>query len=862
MKTALPHSFNGIIPRATLAHLDGETFMVYRDGAMRVGFLTHESDRDTCIVRDGFSVSKAVSSPAGTSVDDSENVGGLAVLNGLPHLFIQGGERIDLYEIKRPGALAHIWSVDSLPSGARLEDAYHNGRSVAFAGSSHAGIWVCGTSLSHDVVLVGEAGIAPTVAVDGEDRMHVCFHRDVPTDRTQSVVTDYTRQKINRTVGYVCVAPSDRRPHTVSHAVTVAEGISGFPSIAVADEQVLVVFQVDGSKRPEPGEDYVLTREGAGASLGFGWRTLGREIEEEGERTWRHGGLAISGEVVIRESGASPRSYSTGKLYPFYEWHGRPLLVLEADGTPVVLWCEETTGYFHWARWLGHEFEDTPRVRKVVSGRPRSVAAGLRHDSSPRPCMVLTDGDAQTVFVPHTVSVDSQRTAIDVADFYDFSHVEGVRRHLLSLTRSVHNPVFTPGPPGAWDSDMVTLPFVIFVPERNVYAMFYAGGAYHHAAGWRCGYAESADGISWRRRPIVIDGMEQSDNRTPYLYPFRDAAQSDPQRRYVSFHTRREGGAVDGIAYSPDCLHWTLETDSVDIINGTLHFTEIPVISYRNDHGDYFCIGRTFYYSGRSLGVQYSGDLVTWHGACSYPERPAAHGAPVNEAVTYGRLLLESSGNLPHEHQIYYGYGTQVRPDRYLLYYAPCRADGRYELTLAASRDGMDFDRVSPGEFLLPCGSPGEWDNGFIAGFRPVVVGDTLRFYYGSSGWHHNTDKHGAHPLHRPNWRIGMAEGTPGKHAYVSCDPHRRHGRLLTKEIRPAPGPVTLAAAFDGPPDAVSLRVVGSEGSSVASATGSEFPIRFSTAEPVFFEVELSDPAVRFFGLSFEHPDGDGARYH
>jgi len=390
--------------------------------------------------------------------------------------------------------------------------------------------------------------------------------------------------------------------------------------------------------------------------------------------------------------------------------------------------------------------------------------------------------------------------------------------------------------------------------------MYYSGGAYQTRRGWRCGYAESHDGINWHRRPIVLNGVEQPGNQSPYLYPFRDVEQRDPSRRYVSFFTEKEGGHVDGLAYSPDCLHWTLEPEPASTVNSTLHVTEIPVISYRDPNGVYFCIGRSFYYSGRSLGIQYSDDLITWGGAQSYPERPDGDPGDSTHCATYGRLLLESSGNLPHEHQIYYGYGTKERDNRYWLYYAPCRADCRYELALAAGRNGTDFDRVVPGEYLLPCGPLGAWDNGFIAGFKPVIVGDTLRFYYGSSGWHHNTDKHGAYPLHRPNWRIGMAEGARGKQVCVQCSRVSEPGRLRTKEIQLGPDQTILGAVFDGPSDAVRVTAFGPAGRPAVSASGSQLPVRLPRAARIWVDVEIRDPAARFFGLSLGHRGAEVVR--
>ena len=60
------------------------------------------------------------------------------------------------------------------------------------------------------------------------------------------------------------------------------------------------------------------------------------------------------------------------------------------------------------------------------------------------------------------------------------------------------NPVLTPTPNG-WDSDFVTSPVVLF--DGAAYRMWYVGG---HATGIGIGYANSSDGITWKKYPEAV----------------------------------------------------------------------------------------------------------------------------------------------------------------------------------------------------------------------------------------------------------------------------------------------------------------------------------------------------------------------
>ena len=113
------------------------------------------------------------------------------------------------------------------------------------------------------------------------------------------------------------------------------------------------------------------------------------------------------------------------------------------------------------------------------------------------------------------------------------------------------NPVLTPTE-GAWDSDFVTTPRVIY--DGTSYRMWYQGG---HSGISQIGYATSLNGISWIKHGIVLSPGQPGDwdsssiglgsvlwNGTDYLMWYTGTN-----------GIQYQGGAV-GLATSTDGLNW------------------------------------------------------------------------------------------------------------------------------------------------------------------------------------------------------------------------------------------------------------------------------------------------------------------
>ena len=74
----------------------------------------------------------------------------------------------------------------------------------------------------------------------------------------------------------------------------------------------------------------------------------------------------------------------------------------------------------------------------------------------------------------------------------------------INWTKYAGNPVLSPGVVGAWDSEQVADPNVLF--DGTTYHMWYAGNS---GNGWQIGYAWSADGITWNKsvsNPLLSPG--------------------------------------------------------------------------------------------------------------------------------------------------------------------------------------------------------------------------------------------------------------------------------------------------------------------------------------------------------------------
>ncbi|MEX2579134.1 MAG: hypothetical protein WD342_08745, partial [Verrucomicrobiales bacterium] len=235
-------------------------------------------------------------------------------------------------------------------------------------------------------------------------------------------------------------------------------------------------------------------------------------------------------------------------------------------------------------------------------------------------------------------------------------------------------------------------------------------------------YAESDDGIGWRRPELGLVEFKGSrrNNVVPVIQRLptvvRDRCESDPGLRYKCFGSaapiRREEGHL---MTSADGLRWRVQP-SPRHYPGTRPYYPSEFQSVFRDERELdparlwkayglFATGPR----RRTAQLSTSPDGRNWTG---YPENPIVD-------------PLQGVSHCIHDFLVWPEMG------RYVGLLQVGDALHNYEWELMVSHDGIHFSRVSDGRPFLPRGEAGEWDHGGIQGAVPVRVGEQVWFYYG-----------------------------------------------------------------------------------------------------------------------------------
>lgn len=267
-------------------------------------------------------------------------------------------------------------------------------------------------------------------------------------------------------------------------------------------------------------------------------------------------------------------------------------------------------------------------------------------------------------------------------------------------------------------------------PEDDTFKMWYSvwnSHAYYNRLpfSYNVCYAESRDGISWERPALgVFDyqgskennciklGTDKTQNIDVCLNPWPDRFAG----RFLSIHNQKGGVFVSS---SMDGKSFT-------------RLVEKPAISYHSDTQNNFvfdevrqrwflyCRPRAYAgYHKRRVSLQESTDLAHW---------------------SHERTIL-----VPTETEIpeYYGMTVFRRGD---LFFGVVQIydlrTGFLAPELAWSGDGRHWTFLPKHPRLVALGEPGSWDAGMVQlADAPVIVGDTMYFYYGGFPLDHNTKK-------------------------------------------------------------------------------------------------------------------------
>jgi hypothetical protein len=413
-------------------------------------------------------------------------------------------------------------------------------------------------------------------------------------------------------------------------------------------------------------------------------------------------------------------------------------------------------------------------------------------------------------------------------------HLIASMKHVARAVQTAHkypgNPVLWPRED--WEPPMATL-YGSVIRDGDLYKIWYKSGM-------GVAYAESADGIAWRKPSLeltLIDGKptnilfrKRSKTEGPpqfrYFYELfgvhRDAADANPARRYkmgfLDIDWKYEGQEGDpwhkgqrrglGVAESRDGIHWELVDHwaTEAIVDGATHWMIDP------RSGKYVLYGRTRkalpevvaawskqtwfknWFSGRAVARVESTDFLHW----DYAKPDTAPVALTADIEDLPGTEIYSMKVFPYE-GIYIGL-VQV-------FHATPEAS-TLDIQLAVSRDTLTFSRVADRAPFLTLGRVGEWDrfNLSLANNDPIVAGDELRFYYGGRMYRHG-------PYNGPDKgpeKSGIGFATIQRDRFVALESSFEGGEVVTKPIQLTSASLHLNAKCDF--GEIVVEVVGSDG--------------------------------------------------
>ncbi|MFH1744140.1 MAG: hypothetical protein ABIH23_34490 [bacterium] len=346
-----------------------------------------------------------------------------------------------------------------------------------------------------------------------------------------------------------------------------------------------------------------------------------------------------------------------------------------------------------------------------------------------------------------------------------------LERFVVQPKRHPQNPLVTRDQP--WEG---TGPHmggsVLYDPEDNLFRMWYSvwnKHAYYNNLpfSYNVCYAESEDGIIWRKPPLgVFDyegstknncvrlGTDKTQNIDVCLNPKRDTYPG----KFLAIHNQKGGVFV---------------SSSED--GKTFEFLwETPAISYHSDTHNNFVYDPT-----RDRWLLFCRSRA-WAG--DHRRRVAVQESPDLQKWTHERVILIPTENEKPE---FYGMGVFRRGDLFFgILQIYDRETGFMHAELAWSGDGEHWDQISTHPPFVERGLPGSWEAGMVLlAESPVDVGDEMRFYYGGFPLDHNTKEENV-------GSIGLLTAERDRLIGVRPGP-QEPGFLITRPFTP-PGQSTL----------------------------------------------------------------------
>lgn len=390
---------------------------------------------------------------------------------------------------------------------------------------------------------------------------------------------------------------------------------------------------------------------------------------------------------------------------------------------------------------------------------------------------------------------ESEATTLFAFDNVSIPHTQNLRLEMNEPRRHPANPVLRRGAAGAPDAMGVQF-YGSVIREEGRFRMWYVAfdddaSSNAPSTRWRAAYAESDDGINWRKPSLgLVPFRGNTDNNLVdvggdwgfvNLKVIRDETDPDPARRYkmtthVYFrHHTRLGTLLPFV--SPDGFTWT-PVKEVKPVKGELRKEDLflPIVHlepcgglYRWDDWYYLTAQNAMpgihQYQGRVTRIYRSADFVNWKATNHIGfVRGTQH-----EWLGAGR---SREGEQNHE-----GISVWHRGNVLLGVYGRWQGaaewkDVTVDLGLVISNDGLGFREPEHEWTFLRRGEDGAWDQGgLLQGQGFENVGDETRIYYGA--W----DPRGTGGPPAPRGGVGIA-----------VLPRDRFGALVVDESGKGPG--------------------------------------------------------------------------
>lgn len=391
--------------------------------------------------------------------------------------------------------------------------------------------------------------------------------------------------------------------------------------------------------------------------------------------------------------------------------------------------------------------------------------------------------------------LQAEERVIFAFDNVSLPHTQNLRLEMRQPERHPANPVLRRGEPGTPDAMGVQF-YGSVLREEGKFRMWYVAfdddtSNKITSTRWRAAYAESADGVNWRKPELGLVEFRGSkannlldmggDWGFVNLKVIRDGADPDPARRYkmtthVYFrHNTRLGTLLPFV--SPDGYTWT-PVREVQPVKGELRKEDLflPVIHlepcgglYQWDSWYYLTAQNAMpgihHYQGRVVRIYRSADFVNW--------APSNHIGFVrgtqHDWLGDGR---SREGEQNHEGISVWNRGNVLLGVYGMWHGAVEWKDVTIDLGFVVSNDGLRFREPVHERVFLERGEDGEWDQGGLLqgqGFENIR-GETF-LYYGA--W----DPRGTGGTPVPRGGVGIA-----------TLPRDRFGALRVDESGKGPG--------------------------------------------------------------------------